>query len=314
MEQNKEALATAGAGEEYVTFTRDRQIPFHYDVELNRMGELKDLHSLELHVVLYPYSKMISSADYTINPFEEYARDISDHLRSSYVPIQSPMANIFGLTLGLIIALVFHHFIPGSLLSVEAIVAILGAYAIGKELYADIDASLVRITKDWPIRFLGHYFVYRIERGATMTSYSMLAKERRYGKQSLMPELFDFIEKSNSITARMYFSAPDLVKFQGSGPAHILSVHMDERLNTEFIERGFMLGIKLALNSKSFGVVKSREMYQSIDGDNKGCLAMGTQWREGSVCLRTTYSVGRIKYFAKASEMAGASLVRSMAR
>jgi hypothetical protein len=133
--------AAPPAGGDYVTLVRDGQIPFHYDVELNRMEELKSLHSAELHVVLYPYSKMISSADYSINPFEEYARDISGHLRSSYVAIQSPAANIFGLALGAVIAFIFYHLAPDKLVSVESTVSILGAYAIGKELYGDIDGA-----------------------------------------------------------------------------------------------------------------------------------------------------------------------------
>ena len=300
---------TGESSQDYVHFSQDRQVPYHYDVELNRMMDLKTLHSVELHVVLYPYSKLISSADYSINPFEEYARDISGHLRSSYVAIASPAANIFGLILGAVIAAIFYHLAPDKLVSVESTVSILGAYAIGKELYGDLDSALVRLTKSLPIRFLGHYYAYRMDRDATMTSYSALARARRHGKETLAPEMFDFIEMSNSVTVRMMFTAADLAKFHGSTSAHVLSVHMDQRVNEEFISKGFMLGIKLSLNERYFGGLKSRELFQSLDGPRKGCLVKGTQWVDGVVCSRTTYSLGRVKYFARAETLPGVSIV-----
>ncbi|MDH5638270.1 MAG: hypothetical protein OEZ04_07250, partial [Nitrospinota bacterium] len=261
---------TARADAPYITFLPDQRIPYLYDVEVNRVDELKSFDSVELHVVLYPYSKMINTSNYSVNPFEEYAHDISGHLRSSYVPIHNPMGNIFGLFLGGLIATIFSIIAPDQLFSVEAVVSILGAYAIGKELYGDIDNGLVRLTKSWPVRFLGQYYAYRIERGATLTTYSALARQRRYGKQTLMPELFDFIEKSNSVTVRMFFTKEDLARFGDGSSAHILSVAMDEKLTGEFNKHGFMLGIKIALNTKAFGLTKSRELFQSIDGAKKG--------------------------------------------
>ncbi|MDH5510432.1 MAG: hypothetical protein OEZ32_08755 [Nitrospinota bacterium] len=303
----------AGANSPYVTFQPDKRIPYLYDVEVNRMDELKSFDSVELHVVLYPYSKMINTSNYSVNPFEEYAHDISGHLRSSYVPIHSPMANVFGLGLGALIATIFYIIAPDQLFSVEAVVSILGAYAIGKELYGDIDNGLVRLTKNWPVRFLGQYYAYRIERGATLTTYSALARQRRYGKQTLMPELFDFIEKSNSVTVRMFFTNEDLARFGDGSSAHILSVAMDEKLNGEFCKHGFMLGIKIAFNTGSFGLTRSRELFQSIDGPAKGCLAAGTEWRESAVGERVSYNLRRIKYFASAAVLENQTIVESKA-
>ncbi|MDH5478209.1 MAG: hypothetical protein OEY50_07740 [Nitrospinota bacterium] len=305
------APASGGADRPYVTFLRDREIPYLYDVELNRMDELKSYDSVELHVVLYPYSKIIDTSNYVVNPFEEYARDISGHLRSSYVPIHNPMANIFGLALGGLIAAIFSLVAPDELFSVEAVVSILGAYAIGKELYGDIDNGLVRLTKNWKARFLGQYYAYRMERGATLTSYSALARQRRYGKQTLMPELFDFMEKSNSVTVRLLFTDEDLARFYGGSSAHILSVSMDENLNDEFKNGGFMLGIKIAFNTRMYGLTHSRELFQSIDGQLKGCLVKGTEWKNGAVGERITYSLRRIKYFASSKVVENLSIVES---
>ena len=234
-----------------VTFRKNSSETGIFDVSLNHLDRLKNFRSIELHFALYPYSRKISSRDISFYPFEEDLKDISTHLKSVYTELKSPMNVIFGVGLGLIIALFFQLFKPESLYSVESIVAIFGAYAIGKEMWGDVENGIVRLSKNWRIRYQKSYYLYQLERSSRLTKYSALAKKHRYGKISLSPAYFDFLQQSNSMTLRMRFDCDDLSSLDDNS-AHIFSCHIDEPYLSEFSGEGYMLGAKFSVNSKGF--------------------------------------------------------------
>jgi len=227
--------------------------------------------SKECHVVLYPYSRRVTSEAIAFYPFEEYVKDVLSHQRSAYTRIHSPFNEAFGLLLGLMIAVVFAVFKPQDLLSIESIVSVFAAYAIGKDLWDDIDRALVQVSKEWRICFQDNYYRYQAEKPTTLTFYSLLAKRRRYGKSSLLPEQIDFIKQSNSQTLRMCFNTKDLVSL-AEPSAHVHSIHIDPPLSEEFEKSGFLFGIKLSFNKSFLGIMKCFELFQSIDKDSIGCL------------------------------------------
>ena len=271
-------------------------LPNIYDVDVEGFERLCRYHSVECHVVLYPYSRHVGSQNIAFHPFEEYVRDVLSQQRSAYAAVTNQFNELFGLLLGLVIALVFVAFKPQDLFSVESIVSVFAAYTIGKELWDDIERAVINLTKNWRIRFQDSYYRYRLEKHTTLTSYSYLAKRRRYGRAALLPEKIDFIKQSNSQTLRMYFNMRDL-HIAPEPSAHLHSIHVDPELLDEFERGGFMFGIKLSMNVRFLGLTRSLEVFQSIDNGSTGCLNQSGQWIEGAVFYRRTLTYGKLKWY-----------------
>ena len=243
--------------QEIIRFRKNPAMPHIYDVEMQGLDQLKQFDSVECHIVLYPYSRKICSDDIAFYPFEEYVKDVLSHQRSAYVRIDSRFNEVFGLSLGTMIALAFAIWKPEDLLSIESVVSVFGAYTIGKDLWNDIERILVDASKNWRVRFQDNYYRYQLEKHTTLTSYSYLAKRQRYGKVPLLPEKIDFIKQSNSQTLRMCFNMKDLESFT-EPVAHVHSIHVDSSLLEDLEERGFLFGVKLSLNRTFLGVTNTR--------------------------------------------------------
>jgi hypothetical protein len=305
-----------------------KELTNRYDVEMHGLDPLRRYHRVECHVVLYPYARTVGADNIRFYPFEEYVDDVLSNQRSAYAEIRSPLAQIFGLALGLLIALVFAHLKPASLIEIEAIVSVFGAYVVGKELWTDLERLLVNATKGWRLRYQEGYYRYRLEKRTTLTYYSYLAKKHRYGKAILLPEKIDFIKQSNSQTLRMCFDTrewdsvqadqdldvrtPPGHSAQGSPPAHIHSIHVDSDLMDDLQRDGFLFGVKLSLGRRFLGFVRSIEFFQSLQASQQGraagpdvtagqpslgCLDQTGLWHEGAVFYRNTVTLGRLKLY-----------------
>ena len=290
-----------------IKLQKNKDMPNTYDVEMDHIPHVIEYDSLECHIVFYPYSREIQGENITFSPFEEYVHDILSHQRSAYVQISSEFNKIFGLFLGFIIFLIFYLFKPEDLFSVGSIVSVLGAYIIGKEVWEDIERMLVNSTKRWKIRYQEPYYSYQLEKHTTLTHYSYLAKERRYGSPHLLPEKIDFIQQSNSQTVRMCFDLKDLSSFEG--PAHVLSIGIDAHLLKELETEGFLFGVKLSFNRRFLWFVRCFELFQSIDKDSKGCLGEEGKWNDGAVFYRKTIIAGRVKYYKEKGILSQKSII-----
>lgn len=285
-----------------VRLVQNRKLPHVYDLELGNLPELRKFESVECHVVVYPYSREISSRDITFSPYEEYVTDVLSNNRSAYVKTGTILDKCFGVLLGLTVVLV--HLLlnrdkdPMELFTVEPLIAIFGAYVIGKELWSDLDRFLINLTKHWRLRYVADYYNYLLERGTTLANYSGLAKRHRYGRASMLPETMEFIPQSNSQTVRMRFSR-ETVSAVKDDTAQILAIHVEEDLNDAFLSRGFMLGIKLTVNTKSCGGRKAYEIFQSVSNGEIGCLDHEGTWFDGQAYCRHCRIWGRLKYFAR---------------
>jgi hypothetical protein len=293
-----------------IRLRKNQVVPNIYDVDIAGIEQLKTYDHVEYHLVLYPYSRKVCSDDITFYPFEEYVKDVLSRQRSAYAEIHSHFNEIFGLLLGLMIALVFARFKPEELLSIESVVSVFGAYAIGKEVWGDIEQVLINLTKSWPIRFQDNYYRYRLEKHTTLTYYSYLAKRRRYGKSSLIPEKIDFIKQSNSQTLRLCFNLRDLRSFRESS-AHVHSIHIEPDLLADFQESGFMFGVKLSFNKTFLGISSNFEVFQSIDRHAKGCLDDRGRWIDGAIFYRKTLTLGRIKWYLRKGFIHGEPIIEA---
>lgn len=287
---------------------KNLQVSNIYDVEFTHLSALRHYQEVECHIVLYPYSRQVSSAHLAIYPFEEYVKDVLSQQRSAYTREQSHFNEVFGLALGLLIALVFWAFKPEELLSIESIVSVFGAYVIGKELWDDIEHTLVEISKTWPLRYRDSYYQYVLEKHTTLTAYSMLAKQQRYGKASPLPARIDYIKQSNSQTVRMLFDV-NSINAPSSSDAHILSIHVNPQKQAAFESEGYLFGVKLSLNRRVGCLTRHLELFQSLNRGELGCLDAHCEWVPNAIFYRQTFSCGRFKYFMHQGLIADQTLV-----
>ena len=290
-----------------IAIRRNPDLPGIYDIEFRHLERIAGFHLLECHLVLYPYSRQLNSGMITLMPYEEYARDILAQQRSAYKQIGQIGKNLFGVFLGLLIIGVFALLKPVELYSIESIVSIIGAYAIGKELWDDLENWLVNVTSTARVRFQPRYYSFQLEKNTTISKYFYLARTSRYGHPMLLPHQMDFIQQSNSQTVRMLFRVADLPA-DGGSPVHVLSIHLPPALASEFEEKGYLFGVKWGLIKKRGPLQRSLEVFQSFHGDSLGCLDLANRWQEGKAFLRETLSLSRVKYYWKNRLLDGVAL------
>lgn len=288
---------------------RHADLPGVYDVNLQRLDKVAGYDFLECHLVLYPYSRQLNSDLISVLPFEEYVRDILAQQRSAYKSIGQRGKNLFGITLGGFLLLLFALFQPVELYSIESIVTIIGAYAIGKELWGDLENWLVNATASSRLRFQPVYYSYQLERNTTITKYFFLARTNRYGYPMPLPYKMDFIQQSNSQTVRMLFRIADL-PLREDGAMHLLSLHLPPGLAGEFEEKGFLFGVKWGLGKKYGPLQRVDEVFQSFNGQSLGCLDAGNQWLEDKAFLRKTIALGRLKWYRKNQLLDAVELIK----
>ncbi len=283
-----------------VAIQRNPGLPGIYDIEFRHLDRLQGYDFLECHLVLYPYSRQLSSGQITLMPYEEYVRDILAQQRSAYKTIGQVSKNLFGIFLGALLVAIFALLKPVELYSIESIVSIIGAYAIGKELWDDLENWLVNATASSKIRFQPRYYNYQLEKNTTISKYFNLARTSRYGQPMLLPHQMDFIQQSNSQTVRMLFKVAELPT-GAEEQVHVLSIHIPPALAGEFEDKGYLFGVKWGLVRRRGIFLRSWEVFQSLHRNSLGSLDEKNQWQEGKAFFRDTFSLGRIKYYWKNS-------------
>lgn len=277
---------------------QNKEIPGLFDVELNGINRLRDFHSFEFHFVLYPFSRNINADHFVFNPFEEYVNDIQLNQKSAYSLIKTGFDKLFGVFLGFLLFIIFYIFKPSDLFSVQSVVSVIGAYAIGKEIWDDIEDAMIRLSEPWKIRYMALYYRFRLESNSTQSQYTQFAKKHRYGKSAILPEKMDFIQLSNSQTLRLYFLVKNLLNIDDTS-SHVLSFRLDPQIIDDFLKEGYGLGIKLSFNKRFFKLNRCFELFQSFVDDSVGCLDKKGQWLKDTLFYRRTFNLGRIKYFVK---------------
>lgn len=283
-----------------IRIRKNKDIDSVWDVEMKGIKDTSGFDSLECHIVLYPYSRQINSLNFQFHPFEEYAKDINLKQQSAYSKIVTNFNKFFGLILGLAITLVFVLIKPEDLFSVESVVSVFAAYAIGKEMWFDLEKYIINFFNKSAlrkiIRYQKDYFKCKLERDTTLTKYINLAKINRYQRTTILPQKMNLIQNNNSKTIRMLFDLKCIEELKDSS-SHLLSIHINKNKLTTFESRGFLLGIKLSFNKKTLGTTSSYELFQSLNNYESGCVAENGQWIKDSVFLRKTLSVHRLKFY-----------------
>ena len=282
--------------ENIIDLKQNSEYPNIYDVELCDIPTLKKYSSLDCHLVLYPYSREIDSHNVSFNPYEEYVNDVLSSKKSAYAKIVKSFNQVFGILVGIIIVIIFWKIKPASLISIESIVSVFGAYFVAKEIWNELEELFINITRKLSVKYTKDSYQYKLERHTTLTQYSYFAKKQRYGKETLLPTMIDYVEQSNSQIIKMFLNKSDF-EIVNSETAHILSLHIDEKLKEFFQKEGFLFSVKLSFNKTFLGITTSTEISQSIDKTIPGCLNKKGEWLENSAFFRKTIRIGRIKCY-----------------
>lgn len=284
------------------------------DVSLNLDKELFRFKTLECHLVLYPFSRKIRSEHIKLNPFVEYAEDISEGKKSAYSEIISSASQFFGLFLVAVLLVIFFLLKKEGVTSrigyMEVLVSIFGVYVVGKDFWDDLDGFFKRLTKNWRIKYMDSYYSYELEKNTTLMRYSNLAKKERYGYSTVLPEKMDYIVTSNSNTVRLYFETDDF-KDMSDTRAHLLSIRIDPEYLEEFEKRGCLLGIKLAFSRNYLLFEKSHEFFQSIKMNEPGCLDDRGEWLSHAVYYRRVLRHGNIRCDLKSTILKDKTILES---
>lgn len=283
-----------------------------FDVELNHLNALREYDSVEVHLVLYPFSRQVLAENYRFTPFQDYANDISTRRRSLYSPMPRPANSLFGIFLGILIILVFWFIKPAEIASLQSFVAILGAYFIGKDLWQDIESLLVNVSKNWRLRYQTGYYAYQVEKNTTLTNYSALARVKRYGRATIVPGQMEFITNANSKTVRLRFSRSELSAHAGDS-AHILGIRLDPAIADDFIQAGYMLSVKLAFNERALLLRRAHEYFQSLNEGQIGCLNFGNEWTPDAALARQALYCGNLRYLESQRIVPAVGLVSNSA-
>lgn len=281
-----------------ISIKQHNTLPGILDIELNEAKGLQaNFDAMECHVVLYPFSRNIKANNFHFYPYEEYARDIHENKKSAYNKISDAGPRIFGLIFSALVVMIVLKFNPQDFYSTEAIVSAFGAYVLGKDLWIDIERWLINFSKKFNLRMINPYFEFELDKNTTLTNYTYLAKSIRYSTTHILPQKMDYIEHSNSQTVRLFFNLHELEINESSQKNHILSVHMDAALLSEFREKGYMIGVKLTFINDFLGFQKCTEVFQSYNRNILGCLSDRKEWLENCIFKRETFVAGRLKYY-----------------
>lgn len=268
------------------------------DIGLKDLNNLKDGQSLAVTMLFYPYTRDINSSNFKLLPYEEYVEEISEGGRTTYEIIDDFSDKLFGIILAVIIVSVFGLWQTELLFSVESVVAIIGAYIAGKELWGDIDNWLQKISKGWFFSWKDRDFYYQKLDFGSIQNYTRYSRNIRYGSAFVLPGKIDFVNQSSSKILELKFSPKELGLI-ATDSAHVVSLEYQKELEKTFVNHDYILAAKLNIITNFLGLEINSEYFQSKDRNQIGCLDLAGNWLVGKSMLRKSFKIGNLKIYSQ---------------
>jgi hypothetical protein len=268
------------------------------DLLLDNVQSLKTFDNISISLVFYTYDKSLSKEDFKFLPYQEYTEEINLGNRSSYTPIGDFSDKIFGLFLGVSIIILFWFLQPSNLVSIEAIVGIIGAYIAGKELWSDIDKGLQNVTLNWPISWREQEFYYQKQDFGSIQNYLRFSRLKRYSQVFILPSKLDLITQSNSKILEIQFSKKEL-RAVDSDQLYFGSIEFDSKYSNSIAKGNYAITAKVSQIKNILGVQIASEFIQAIDSNKIGCLDSNKNWSEGKLSQRYTLKIAQLKLYYK---------------
>ena len=281
--------------------------PTRVQVQLNHLSSLRKFDAVECQMVFYPYSDTITSKDYTLLPFEEYVKDLTQHNRSAYACVKSSAKEVFGVLLGVLVFLVVLRYTHSDVVTMESLIGIFISYFIGKDLWDDIEEILQDLTRSSRLQYRERDYHYQIDRGSTIHMFNRFASRKRHGQNLLYPSELDVVMRSQSGTVRMRFMPEDFPTKDGES-AHLLTVSLDPRKAADLRSRGYLMGLKATFCRRVLFITHNTDFYQSLDEGKKGCMGDAGEWLPGKAFMRTHLALGRLRLILKTGYLENASM------
>jgi hypothetical protein len=247
--------------------------------------------SIEIQMLAYNLNSAGNSDDFRINPYEEYSKEIEQGGETTYVQKERSASKIFGIILSILIYIIFRSIIPSSFLTIEAAIAVLGAYTIGKEFWNDIENVLIGLTENWRLSYVLDQYRYKLKRQSTINLYNEYARNIKYKKESELPEQMAFETLSNSKLVRINFFKKTLKTIQAK-PLRLVTIDFNGSFET-------IKAFKLAISRRYFFVTKTTELFQALKINEIGAVDENEVWHKGKCFIRKTYTVGNFKYYSR---------------
>jgi hypothetical protein len=184
---------------------------------------------------------------------------------------------------------------PTKLYTLEAVLSILGAYALGKELWNDFDDFLIRLTKNRVVQWHDVDYYYEREDFGTVQRFSQFARLKRYGNETTLASKLDFVTHSNSQTIDLYFRRNDLTH-PHQNSARILSCQFGDLGKIRKAKVKGLWSSKIALHRRFLGIHFVHEYFQAQDNTVAGTLTLTNQWKKGKVRFRQYFRFGRLSW------------------
>ena len=239
----------------------------------------------------------MDNTSFAILPYEEYVRDIEVGRRSTFEKIDPFADKFFGVLLGILIALLFWVVKREDLLSVQSLAAILGAYALGKEMWLDLDNFLVNTSKKWDFRWREAQYFYAKEDFGTIQRFWRLARTRRNGQPFILPEFLDFMTHSNSKTVELSFDKASLSRYKTGTEIQFGSVVFKPESEPDLKAEGAMFGFKFSLRQRFWIGDLTYEVFQAVEKNQTGTVDSQGNWHFDSVVYRKVWNFGRFRFY-----------------
>ena len=161
---------------------------------------------------------------------------------------------------------------------------------------------LINLTYSLRLSFQEIQYSFKLRKQTTISKFSNLAKEKRYGKSVVLPSKLDLIEESNSETLRIKFTQSQLNLVKNERVQVLQIKVLDETLFSKLNE-GFMLAAKITINKRFLLIFSiSTEYSQAINNLEKGTVGKDDRFVKATIRKKSVLNLGRFKFYFKEDE------------
>jgi len=271
---------------------------YSYYLDLENLDLLKTYNSLDLTIILYPFNKNINSKSFKFLPYEEYVKDLTEKKNTIYYSIVNYANVFFGIGAGVFVLLLYIFSNSQDFFNLQSNITALTAYGLAKELWKFVENLLINITYNLKLSFQEIQYSFRLRKQTTISKFSNLAKEKRYGTSVILPFKLDLIEESNSETLKIKFTRSQLKSVRDDN-IQILEIKPIDENTFNQLKEGFMLAVKVSLNNRFLFIFnKTIEYFQAINNKEKGTIGEDGYFIKDTVRKKSVLNLGRFKYYS----------------
>jgi plasmid maintenance system killer protein len=284
-----------------ISFKFNKKYRHITDITLNNTTELSHFSEVKIGIFLYPFNRNVNSDSFVFTPYEEYNNDIIEGRKSAYQKISKIADKLFGFVLATFILIIFALIKPSEIYSIESIVSILAALAIGKELWKDIDNALTGLTRYWPIIWKADDFTYIRKSYGNLERFAKFARLKRYGQNTILAKKMNMITNSNSKSIKLLYVSKQF-KELSENSTRIASIHFSKDLELKGYE-DYMFVLHLTTSRRKLIFKYQIEYFQCFLNNKIGSINKNNEFKVENITLSKSLNFGKFKMHLKNKEL-----------